>query len=634
MSKNITKEEINRVREAIDIVDVIAAHVVLKKEGKLYAGLSPWNNEKTPSFKVDPQKQNYHCYSSNQGGDVFEFMMKHPLIKKSFKEAVLELAAKAGITLESQKEASTPRVFKDRLVEINEWACQYFQSQFGLGGEGSPGMEQMVLRGMSENIMRKLRIGYSLPGYTNLLSTALRQGFSKPELQYAGLIKFNKSHEEKRNSGKYYDAYRDRIMFPIFNEKGQCVTFGSRVIASYNEDTNTIDNRENEAKYLNGHNNTLYKKNKVLYGLNWAKQAIKIAEKTFVVEGYMDAAALYEVDIWNTVATCGTAFTPYYAQALKRYCSHVILVFDPDKAGMEAMHKAGDVLLGEGHNVEFCILPSFVNEQGKIVKTDPHDFLTVHKTPKEGAEAFQNYVTENKKSFLDYLIENYYQKVNGPQEKANGIKHIAKTLMLVRDELLAGEYVKYASEKMNINPNDMRSEIAEAKRKRFVKIQKLNEVREKIASTAGKGEKELIRLLLRFFDWQMGPSTFGERVIADVGEYDFTDNLMGNIFDCVEACASNALPINETEIGKINRRAGEDASKILNEKFIVTDLSRSVPGPGMQPDMAMLLNGYKQWLIQKRVADLKAKGITRTPHEEQVLVYCDRILQEFKVAII
>jgi DNA primase len=324
------KEEI---RQRLDIREVVAEYVALKPAGtNKFKGLSPFSKEKTPSFQVDTAKQLFYCFSTKVGGDVFKFV---ELVEKiSFREALEKLAVKAGVTLEPSSGVQDKR--KRDLYEVNTVAAQYFKSQL----PNSEAATYLERRGVSANSIEMFGLGYAPPGFDNLLKYAKARGLSERELLDAGLL------AEAQDTGRIYDRFRGRVMFPIKDYLGRVVAFGGRVLD------------DSKPKYLNSPETEVFKKHDTLYGLELARKHIQETGSAVVVEGYMDVIAMHQHGLTGAVASLGTALTPDHAHLLVRQGVRKLeLLFDNDAAGQRATLAGLDQEIGRMFLVSAVIAP-------------------------------------------------------------------------------------------------------------------------------------------------------------------------------------------------------------------------------------------------------------------------------------
>ncbi|MBI3570896.1 MAG: DNA primase [Gammaproteobacteria bacterium] len=355
MAGRIPKQFIDELLTRSDIVDVIDARVPLRKAGKDYKACCPFHEEKTPSFTVSADKQFYHCFGCGAHGSAIGFLIDYEHM--SFVEAVEELAARAGLTVPKEAGAAFEKD-KDTgadLIELMREAMRFYRSQLREHPQAGRAVEYLKGRGITGEIARDFDLGFAPDGWDNLLRALGKDETSREALARAGLV-------VKKDSGGFYDRFRDRVMFPIEDHRGRIVAFGGRVID------------KGEPKYLNSPETPLFHKGRELYGLFHARDAIKRENRVLVVEGYMDVVALAQFGIDFAVATLGTATTRDHLERLFRHAPEVIFCFDGDRAGREAAWRALDnalPVLREGRQISFLFLPegedpdTFVRKEGR-----------------------------------------------------------------------------------------------------------------------------------------------------------------------------------------------------------------------------------------------------------------------------
>jgi DNA primase len=344
---------VDQVRQVSDIVEVLSEFLPLKKRGRNYVCNCPFHHEKTPSFSVSRDKQIFHCFGCGKGGNVFTFLMEHE--QMSFREAVRHLAERAGIRLPEPSRGRQDGEKFSRLYFANEQASiLYRESLVGTEAGGRVLAYLHDRRGLTDETIEEFQIGYAPDGWENLISLAKSKDITTEELSGAGLV-------VKRESGEgYYDRFRQRLMFPIFDFSKRVIAFGARALAS-----------GDVVKYLNSPETPLYNKSRVLYGLSHTRTDIRTGREALIVEGYMDLLSLYQVGIRNAVAVSGTSFTRDHALLLKRYADTVCLMFDADPAGQGAAERCAERLLSVGIDVRVALLPegedpdSFVRSEGR-----------------------------------------------------------------------------------------------------------------------------------------------------------------------------------------------------------------------------------------------------------------------------
>ena len=416
----IAQTKIDEVRVASDIVDVVSAHVKLKKRGKNFLGLCPFHQEKTPSFSVSPEKQMYHCFGCGVGGNVFTFVME--LEKVSFVEAVRTLAERAGIALPAEGPADLAQATEyEALYEVCRMAGLFFFENLKNTIEGKLALEYFHHRGFTDETIRRFGLGYAMNSWDALIRKAEAEKISQELLDKAGLV-------VRRDDGSgYYDRFRGRAMFPIFSASGRTIGFGARKL------------REDDplGKYINSPETPVYNKSRVLFGLYQAKDAIRDKDCAVLVEGYADLITVWQAGVQNIVASSGTALTEEQIQLVGRYGRNIILVYDADSAGSSATARGVDLIIEGGLDVKVAALP---------VGEDPDSFVRKH-----GAGEFRN-LLENAVSFLDYKAGLFRSQglLETPDGQARAVRSIVATLAKMKDELKRNFYLRSISERYGI----------------------------------------------------------------------------------------------------------------------------------------------------------------------------------------
>lgn len=328
MPGRIPESKIDEVRLAADIVDVIGGYVSLRRRGRNYMALCPFHNEKTPSFSVSPDRQIFHCFGCGKGGNVFTFLMEHEKI--SFVEAIRLLADRYGIALPRYEPTRDART--ERMLYANEVAAQYFQDTLNSNAYRDK-IEPYLYdkRALSPGMVEKFRIGLAPDDWKGFMTFAQRKDLKPEELLEAGLV------VKSEKTGEYFDRFRTRLMFPIFNLGGKVVGFGGRTLK-----------KGEQIKYMNSPETAIYNKSYVLYGMNFAKSAIRESGTAILVEGYFDLISLFQAGIENVVAVSGTAFTDQQARLLGRFAQKTYLFFDADSAGRNAALRSVEYFFNAG----------------------------------------------------------------------------------------------------------------------------------------------------------------------------------------------------------------------------------------------------------------------------------------------
>ena len=419
MSFSFSKEAIEEVKSHIDIVDVIGRSVELKRAGANYKGLCPFHNEKTPSFIVSPQKQIFTCFGGcGASGDVVSFVEKY--YNLDFNEAVQKLADEYGITLQRISYNDD----REKYYQINREAARFFYRN--LTEKKNPGYTYMQKRGIHDSIIKKFGLGYAEDSWNSLYEHFKSKGIDEKILVELGLL--------SKKGDRYYDKFRNRVIFPIINTAGKVIGFGGRAI-----------NNEDMPKYLNSPENRVFQKKNNLYALNITRQDIGKSGSALIVEGYMDVISLYQNGVKNVAASLGTALTENQAKLINRYTKNVILSYDADSAGRKAALRGIEVLRGENCKVKVLHVTD-----GK----DPDEYIK-----KNGREAFLE-LTENALPYIDYKIE--AAKTDLDLDTEDGKIDYMKKISYILSDLSPVEcdiYIKKISRETGISESAIKLEI-------------------------------------------------------------------------------------------------------------------------------------------------------------------------------
>ncbi len=424
--------EIEDIKARIDIVDLIREYLPLKAVGMNFQSNCPFHNEKTPSFVVSPDKQIWHCFGCNRGGDIFTFLMEKE--GYSFPEALEFLANKAGVELRRVDPAKRSR--RSRLLEIMSFSARYFAHVLETE-TGKEAKEYLLRRGLSEETIKQWRLGYSPNSWdslVNFLQQRPKQGkkFSLEEIKATGMIIPSSS---RPNS--YYDRFRGRIMFPITDVNNNVLAFTARILEA----------SEKEAKYINSPQTELYDKSKVLFALDFAKQAIRKQDYALIVEGQMDAIACHNHGIANVVATSGTALTSNQLQLLSRYSKNIVLAFDMDTAGQAAADRGIKEILSQGMNVKVVTLPDG-KDPDDIIQTEPQLLEQAIADKEEMLEYYYNKISQG----LDLTILSNKVKVK---------EAMFAMIVLLANKSEQGYWLRDLAEKLNFVETDIREDFIE-----------------------------------------------------------------------------------------------------------------------------------------------------------------------------
>jgi DNA primase len=395
----ISQTTIQQILNRIDIIDVVGSYVKLKKRGTNYLGLCPFHNEKTPSFTVSANKEIYKCFGCGKSGNTISFLMEHE--KFSYVEALRWLANRYNIEVEETEVSAEKRQqlqVADSLFILNNFAQQYFSKTLLEDEEGQTiGLAYLKERGFTDAIIEKFQIGYCKEDRTAFVQEAVAKQYNRELLIKSGLAAL-------RNE-ELVDNYRGRIIFPVHNTTGKVIGFGARIIKK----------NDRAPKYINTPENEIYVKSRILYGMYFARQVIDKLDECLLVEGYTDVTSLHQAGVENVVASGGTSLTTDQIRLVKKYTNNLTIVYDGDAAGVKAALRGLDMALEEGLNVKLVLIPD---------KEDPDSYVK-----KVGAEAFRQFVADNKKDFILFQVEVSLQDAgNDSQKKAAVVNQIAETL--------------------------------------------------------------------------------------------------------------------------------------------------------------------------------------------------------------
>lgn len=428
-----TRSDLDEIRIRANIVEVVSEYVTLKKAGRNYLGLCPFHREKTPSFSVNPDKQIFYCFGCGEGGDVFSFLMK--INNMAFPEALRLLAGKLGIALpQSGRTEEKGPDRKEKLIKVNTMAADFFFRSLN-GASGAAARKYLRNRGIGDEIIEEFRLGLAPDGWRNLRGELERRRVPLKVAEEAGLL-VKKTGESTPSD--YYDRFRARLMFPVENLSGQIVAFGGRIMG------------QGEPKYLNSPESPVYIKGRCLYGLSRSREEIRKQGFAILVEGYFDAISMWAAGIRNVAATLGTALTRDHMALLRRFTSEIVLIFDPDDAGLKAVERSLKLFLAEKVSARIVILPD---------KYDPDEYVR-----KSGKEAMLEQISRAQ-SLIDFFIDNHVVPGKRPEENISSLRESLAFLESIDDVLQRNLFIKRASERLGIDEQVFKSEANKPERK-------------------------------------------------------------------------------------------------------------------------------------------------------------------------
>ena len=488
----ISKQTIDLVFETARVEEVIGEFVQLKKSGSNFKGLSPFSEERTPSFMVSPVKQIWKDFSSGKGGNVLSFLMEHEHF--SYPEAIRFLAKKYNIEIEETVESPEQQLQnneRESLFVVSEFANQYFQEILFKHPKGiAIGLSYFKERGYREEIIQKFQLGYCLDEWDAFTKEALSKAYELDYLEKIGLTIVK--------DGKQFDRFKGRVLFPIHSMSGRVLGFGGR----------TLSADKNTAKYVNSPESEIYHKSQILYGIFHAKKEIVKEDNCYLVEGYTDVISLHQAGIENVVASSGTALTPEQIRLIRRLTNNITVLFDGDAAGIKAAIRGVDLILEEGMNVRVLTFSD---------GDDPDSF-----SKKVSSEELKVYLKENSKDFINYKVSLLLEDAkNDPVKKAALIRDIVSSIAKIQDNIQREIYVQECAHLMHISEEVLFNELAQLHKKELKELHGVQFEAQKSfkvlkAPTAEETqetflqflEREIIKLLLlhgnsklNFIDW-------------------------------------------------------------------------------------------------------------------------------------
>ena len=425
----ISKSTIDQVYETARLEEVIGDFVQLKKSGANFKGLSPFSDERTPSFMVSPVKQIWKDFSSGKGGNVVAFLMEHEHF--TYPEAIKYLAKKYNIEVEETERTDEQKQEADEresMYLVSEFAQSHFSQMLWESELGKAiGLTYFKERGFTDETIKKFNLGYCLDQWDGFTNAALDKGYKLKYLEKTGLT-IVKEDANNPNNPKKFDRFKGRVMFPIHSMSGRVLGFGGRI----------LNNDKRAAKYLNSPESDIYHKSKVLYGIYFAKQAIAKEDNCYLVEGYTDVIQLYQRGIHNVVSSSGTALTPEQIRLINRLTKNITVLFDGDAAGLRASLRGIDLILEQGMNVKVCTFPEG-EDPDSFAKNNELDDIT-------------QYLKQNSKDFIQFkaslLVE---EAANDPIKRADTVRDIVHSISRIPDRIQKEIYIQECAQIMNIS---------------------------------------------------------------------------------------------------------------------------------------------------------------------------------------
>ena len=585
----ISKTTIDQVYETARVEEVIGDFVQLKKSGSNFKGLSPFTDERTPSFMVSPVKQIWKDFSSGKGGNVVAFLMEHEHF--SYPEAIRYLAKKYNIEIEEtertdeEKEQANER---ESMYLVSEYASKYFENTLWETEPGKAiGLTYFKERGFSDDTIKTFALGYSLDEWVAFTKAALEDGYQLDFLSKTGLTIVK---EQAQGDAKRFDRFKGRVMFPIHSMSGRVLGFGGRILT----------NDKKAAKYLNSPESEIYHKSKVLYGIYFAKQTIAKEDNCYLVEGYTDVIQLYQRGIKNVVASSGTALTPEQIRLVNRLTKNITVLFDGDAAGLRASLRGIDLILEQGMNVKVCTFP-----EGE----DPDSFAK-----KNAFEDVVLYLEEHSKDFIQFKTSLLVaEAANDPIKRADTIRDIVNSISKIPDRIKKEVYIQECAKIMQISEEVLyntlaqidKKEVYDAAKKRKQE-QKAFDVVKREESTVAKVdvqyelERKIIEMLLLYGsesqefedlvlkeneegDLVLEPETYEtkvyEKIYLDLQEDEIeltNENFKSVYYRLIESLNENDEFSIQAFMASLNQELVPEVSSILmeEEKYVLHDWNR------------------------------------------------------------
>ena len=547
-------EIIDQVRQAADIVDIASQYTTLRRRGRKHVGLCPFHSEKDPSFTVDSEKQLFHCFGCGVGGDVFTLVMEKENL--TFPEALNHLAERFHIPL-PQKTKLSPELQKleERVYKVNEAALAFFRRSLMQKGEGEAALAYLKKRNVSQETMEVLKIGYAPNSWNALLGYFQAKGTEPALLEKAGLVLPGQKKPD------YYDRFRGRVIFPIFGLTGKVVAFGGRTTA------------DADPKYLNSPDTPVFSKGKVLYGLNWTKEAVREAGELILVEGYTDFASLYQAGIRNVAASLGTALTTDQVYQAHRFAAKIVINYDGDRAGKAATSRGIPLCFEIGKQPEVLVLPE---------NLDPDGFIRKH-----GAKAYLQLKKSRSVPLIKFMIDMQIPNLasQSREGKISVAKRIIDIILINPDTISGSEYLRQLCEYLDLDERIVRSSIERTPGKKPAL---------QTEDFLLPAEKRLLQILLSDKELAAG-------LLAEAREEDFRglrgEPALSFILDCTRKGKRVLLP-------EVSQAVGPDLSRSISE------LLQERRGRGSEEEVMDCLQTLRKTVLEARLRALQ-KEIVR-----------------------
>ncbi|MGV3684452.1 MAG: DNA primase [Daejeonella sp.] len=557
----IPKETVDRIIEASRVEEVVGDFVSLKRRGTSLIGNCPFHNEKTPSFHVSVGKGIYKCFGCGKGGDSVRFIMDHE--KATYPEALRYLANKYNIEIAEVENTPEEQAINDRresLYIVSTFAAKFFQQQMFETEEGQGiGLSYFKERGFREDIIKKFELGYSPDAWDALTTAATGAGYNVQFLEETGLT-------IRKDNDKFYDRFRGRVMFPIHGFTGRVIGFGGR----------TLKTDKAVPKYVNSPESDIYHKSNVLYGLSFAKKAMRDLDNCYLVEGYADVLSVHQAGIENVVASSGTSLTVEQIRLIKRFTENITILYDGDEAGIKASLRGLDMILEEGLNVKVVLFPD---------GDDPDSYVQ-----KFGSAAFKTHIEQNKKDFILYKTSILLKDAGtDPIKRAGIIREVVESIAKIPDGIKASVFVRECSSLLQIEERVLISELNKirlSKTKNSYQPQPAAqtppepdfiEIPGSVSDTDEAQEKEIVRLLLNYghelVHWDGITDTYiAPYVIGNLADVTFDSELCSRVIDeYKKQLEQGELPTEQDFIKHPDHRVADLAISMVSSPYILSE---------------------------------------------------------------
>ncbi len=582
MLQGIPEEIIDEIRQRTDLVGLIGEYIKLERRGKNMVGLCPFHNEKTPSFTVSPDKQLFHCFGCGASGNVFSLIMQ--MEKLTFPEAARFLSGRAGVTIPEPKTTSTAEDnLKERIYKLNLLAARYFSYYLHKNKAGKKALEYLQKRGFKQEIIELFMLGYAPAEWTGFFNFAQKKGATPDLMVKAGLVSPGK---EKG----YYDRFRSRIIFPIFNISGKVAGFGGRAFAG---------EEKSGPKYLNSPETAVFNKGSMLYGLNLAREEIRREKKAVVVEGYTDVITAFQAGIKNVIASLGTALTAEQGRLLRYQADTVVTAYDSDRAGEAATWRGLVILQSSGCLVQVADFPE---------GSDPDSYIR-----ENGADSFSKLIN-NAMPLIEYRLQQLKNRYDLASDKGriDYIEELMPFLMSAVNEVEQDFYLKKAAEELGVAEEALRDELKKRRRRgsRYQDTEKNEQPVQETNITIRPAEKILLSLMLQ------------SKEIAEIGrnqlQADYIYDLrVRAVFEAIYELTATEAVVSAEKL--LNRFADQQIVNLITEAVTDPALQDLQPQTAKRMTVDCINQLHQVWTDQKkRALQVKIKELEASDSKEQI----------------